>query len=413
MANTDFKLQQALSSNELFELSNTLSNTTLDSDNYSKRLSSFNKHQTLDIYNDQKYHIKNVNVLDFIKSDSKLTEAVNIFEKATEREKVGKMNDAVRYYKESMKLHEDVEAVYRKKLFYEYAVEMHHKNLVSSNVDAKMTSTLKSKNGDDDPDKEKDPCLLIDMLPLTVLNRIAVFLLEMNQETLVNFVSACSFLNKNCLHGNTMLYKVLAEKIYEHQFYDIGISFKLHKQEKEVIDSWNIHDYYKGDYKLMLQKRPYIKFQGVYISVNNYIRHGGIVEGSSSLFNPIHMVTYYRYYRFLPNGDCIRLVTTDEPDKVVKNIKYGTKDSTIAKWSINTTDCNLLTLERFDKSGDKCVEQLRIENHSKRLPHNKLVWENSFYLDDSGEKVTFRLKNEKNFYFSRVRSYTVEVNNLM
>lgn len=163
----------------------------------------------------------------------------------------------------------------------------------------------------------------------------------------------------------------------------------------------------------MLKMRPYIKFQGVYISVNNYIRQGGYVEGSSSLFNPIHMVTYYRYFRFMPNGDVIRLLTTDEPSAVVKNLYYGYKDSVIGRWSINTTNANLLTIERLNKTGDKCYEQLNIENHRKVLPHNKLTWIESFFYDEFGEKFNFNLKKEKNFYFSRVRSYDVEIGALV
>lgn len=359
----------------------------------------------LELWGDKKYSVNDINVLDFIRRNPNIEKAVSIFDKAAEKEKIGKMNDAVRYYRESMKLYSDVELVYRKKLQYEYAVELSRQKRADSGKQIQNTAESE-QSGDELGDTERNkPCLLLDMLPVSILNRVTVLLLDLNQETMVNFVSTCSYLNNNCFVSNSLLFKNLAKKAYENQFYDMGISLKLSKQEKEVIDAWNINDFYKGDYRMMMQQRPYIKFQGVYISVNNYIRQGGHMEGSSSLYNPIHMVTYYRYFRFMPNGDCIRLLTTDEPGKVVKNLNYGAKDSMVARWSINSTESNLLTIERFDKKGNKCVEQLRIERHTKKLPHNKLVWEDSFIYDSDGEKVSFRLKNEKNFYFSRVRSY--------
>lgn len=369
-------------------------------------------HQTFEIYKDPKYKINGVNVLDLLKTDEKLALAIKTFDKAAEREKVGKMNDAVSYYREAIKIYENVETLYRKKIQYEYEMEkVFSKRTVLA---AKDTAIADDSNMYlSIIDQEKQPCLLIDMLPISILNKICIELLEVSQESLIHFVNTCAFLNTNCFQNNSLLFRYLAEKIYENQHYDMGISLRNSKQEKEIMDVWNINDFFCGDYKRMLNKRPYIKFQGVYISVNNYIRQGGQVEGSSSLYNPIHMVTYYRYFRFMPNGDVLRLVTTDEPAKVVKNFKYGTKDSIIAKWSINTTENDLLTIERIDKAGDKCIEQLKIENHTKRLPHNKLSWQDSFFFDSDGERNSFRLKNEKNFYFSKVRSYPVKFDTLM
>lgn len=401
--------------NNFNELNDQLENTTLNSNDTISEQSIFDQHQTLKFYKHDKYKINNINVLDLIYSVKNIEKAIEIFAKAAEREKVGKMNDAVRYYRESIKIYSNIEIVYRKKLQYEYAIETYYKNLNSSNAKTKESVDKKSKKNVEllEEDEEKKPCLLTEMLPISILNKIAIELFEMNQEYFINFISTCSFLNTNCFHNNSLLFKRLAEKVYEHQFYDTDVSLRLTKQEKNIEDAWQISTFYKGDYKQMLQQRPYIKFQGVYISVNNYIRQGGQVEGSSNLFNPIHMVTYYRYFRFMPNGDVIRLVTTDEPAKVVKVLKYGLKESVVGKWSINIQLNNLLTVERFDASGDKCIEQFIISDHTKRLPHNKLVWDESYYIGKDGEGISFRLKNEKNFYFSRVRSYPIKVDTLM
>ncbi|EEH11450.1 Pof7 F-box protein [Histoplasma capsulatum G186AR] len=71
----------------------------------------------------------------------------------------------------------------------------------------------------------------------------------------------------------------------------------------------------------VFQAFPRIRFTGIYISTVNYTRPGA----NSSLQNiswntPIHIVTYYRYLRFYPDGSVISLLTTTEPVDVVRYI---------------------------------------------------------------------------------------------
>jgi len=368
-------------------------------------------HRTTNIYTNEKYMIDGINVLDYIEKTPEAKKAIDDFIKAAEKEKIGKMNDAVVFYRSAMRIYEDIEKIYRIKLKYEYELEVIFKDNETKEEEQKKVEEV--ENGENDEvTPEKEPCLLLDLLPTTILNQISMELFNISPESFVRFAATCKSLNTLCFKNNASFYKLFADKVYKYQIYDMGLSLRISAQEKRVIDEWNIVDYYNNDYEKMLKMRPYIKFQGVYISVNNYIRQGGYVEGSSSLFNPIHMVTYYRYLRFMPNGDVIRLLTTDEPSTVVKNLYYGYKDTIIGRWSINTTNANLLTIERQNKTGDKCYEQLSVENHSKRLPHNKLTWIESFFFDEFGEKFNFNLNKEKNFYFSRVRSYEVEIGSL-
>ncbi len=51
----------------------------------------------------------------------------------------------------------------------------------------------------------------------------------------------------------------------------------------------------------MFLQRCHLRFDGVYVSRNTYIRTG-IVEWK--IRNPCHLVAYYRYYRFMPDGEC-------------------------------------------------------------------------------------------------------------
>jgi hypothetical protein len=50
----------------------------------------------------------------------------------------------------------------------------------------------------------------------------------------------------------------------------------------------------------MFLDRPHLRFDGVYVSRNTYLRTG-VVEWK--IKNPVHLVCYFRYYRFFPDGE--------------------------------------------------------------------------------------------------------------
>lgn len=71
----------------------------------------------------------------------------------------------------------------------------------------------------------------------------------------------------------------------------------------------------------VFQAHPRIRFTGIYISTVNYQRPGVTSAFSNvSWNNPIHIVTYYRYLRFYPDGSVVSLLSTTEPVDVVPHI---------------------------------------------------------------------------------------------
>lgn len=71
----------------------------------------------------------------------------------------------------------------------------------------------------------------------------------------------------------------------------------------------------------VFQTFPRIRYTGIYISTVNYTRPGGTSSYSNVSWNsPIHIVTYYRYLRFYPDGTVISLLDTTEPREVVPHI---------------------------------------------------------------------------------------------
>ena len=69
----------------------------------------------------------------------------------------------------------------------------------------------------------------------------------------------------------------------------------------------------------MYLKRPRLNFDGVYISKSAYARAGE--QGLDNFYQPWHLVEFYRYLRFFPDGTVLFLTSPDEPKLIVSKLK--------------------------------------------------------------------------------------------
>lgn len=199
-------------------------------------------------------------------------------------------------------------------------------------------------------------------------------------------------------------------------------------------------------YRALFRLRPRIRFNGCYISTVNYTRPGQASPTSVSWNSPIHIVTYYRYLRFLRDGTCISLLTTSEPTDVVpllwiEHLGSATgpmKDAVLGRWRLSGPDTAppLLSLptstilppttltsgssDTLEKEGTLIIETpgatpkyinkmaLSISGGSRSAKNTKLSWQGYWsynrLTDDWGE---YFLKNDRNraFWWSRVKSF--------
>ena len=221
-------------------------------------------------------------------------------------------------------------------------------------------------------------------------------------------------------------------------------------------------------YRSQFRHRPRIRFNGCYCSTNNYQRQGASQHSQYTwTSNPIHIVTYYRYLRFFRDGTVISLQTTSEPVDVVPYLTKEhlhqrhtgglpsavMKEAKHGRWrltgpassqypneycaEIPTDRINLARPGLYPKepaslaSGPPSERQeedegtvhvetqgvgfkymwkmvLSLSNSSRRdgTRNNKLSWRGHWSFnrltDDWGE---FGLKNDKPFYWARVKSY--------
>lgn len=271
----------------------------------------------------------------------------------------------------------------------------------------KLGESANSKNLDqgqtdeDGVEEETLPCWILDMLPNDVLQKIVRELVLVSGESWVHLSLTCRKFQELCFQDPEP-FRTFAQYIYPLQCYDEAAMTLNGVSNISTLEQ----AFWGDDYRRMLAERPYLKFQGCYISVVNYVRHGSNVEGSSSLINPVHMITYYRYFRFYPDGTCLRLLTTDEPSTVVKTYdrSHNIKDADLCRWSLSLDDdFSLLTVTRTNEKYE-FEEKLRIHDHSRKK-YQRLKWVSSGAYDHHGERIDFSLRKEKPFSFSRVTSY--------
>ncbi|KAF2870966.1 hypothetical protein BDV95DRAFT_494482 [Massariosphaeria phaeospora] len=180
-------------------------------------------------------------------------------------------------------------------------------------------------------------------------------------------------------------------------------------------------------YCSLFRRRPRIRFNGCYISTVNYTRPGAVT--SMTWNTPIHIVTYFRYLRFLRDGTCISLLTTSEPADVVPYLyrehmhkSHGNlpsapmKDALLGRWRLSGPE--MPDTADGEKEGTLVVETagatpkylyklvLGLGSAGRGARNNKLSWQGfrsyNRLTDDWGE---FGLRNYKPFYWSRVKSY--------
>ena len=197
-----------------------------------------------------------------------------------------------------------------------------------------------------------------------------------------------------------------------------------------------LHSSYASSWRQMFRSRPRVRFNGCYISTVNYTRPGATSTNTLTWGTPVHVVTYFRYLRFFRDGTAISLLTTNEPVDVVHHLTKENlrknhnntlpssvmKDALRGRWRLSGPASNLIdpATKELESEGDVHVETegvvpkytykmlFGLTHAGKAARNNKLAWKGFWsynrLTDDWGE---FGLKNDRAYYWSRVRSYAM------
>ena len=310
--------------------------------------------------------------------------ALDLYEKAIEREEQGNLGDSVSLYRKAYRLDAGVDKIYRNKHFPPSSTKSKTTNQTPSNASVTVPNTAHhSLDGPPVPaptisqliasfaglnippappptDQSPQPPSPISSIPseilLDILNLTAIF----DVTAFARLSLVCKHLARLIATEDRIWKRVCLGPEYGFQgmHYDWNCSIYgqplspqfgplLGLSEKEMVPfnasdnlpplSSNVDinpnaliapslDPFEAltstypDYRTMFRLRPRIRFNGCYISTVNYIRPGGSTPSQVSWNTPVHIVTYYRYLRFFRDGSCVSLQTTAEPLDVVHHL---------------------------------------------------------------------------------------------
>lgn len=77
---------------------------------------------------------------------------------------------------------------------------------------------------------------------------------------------------------------------------------------------------HRGSWRDLYLDRPHMRFDGIYVSRNTYLRTG-LVEWRVK--NPVHLVCYFRYYRFFPDGQFVYRTSPDVIRYAVRSLQLS------------------------------------------------------------------------------------------
>ena len=195
-----------------------------------------------------------------------------------------------------------------------------------------------------------------------------------------------------------------------------------------------LHSTYASSWRQMFRSRPRLRFNGCYISTVNYARPGANSTNTLTWGAPVHVVTYFRYLRFFRDGTAISLLTTSEPGDVVHHLTQENlhhhhggassmlpssvmKDALKGRWRL-TGPLATASGSSGEVEGDVLIEtegvvpkytyhlHLALANAGKGARNNKLAWKGFWsYNRLTDDWAEFGLRNDRAFYWSRVKSF--------
>ncbi|KAI0741604.1 hypothetical protein C8Q80DRAFT_1110639 [Daedaleopsis nitida] len=165
---------------------------------------------------------------------------------------------------------------------------------------------------------------------------------------------------------------------------------------------------YMADYRRVYVEHPRVRYDGLYIAVCHYIRNG---VGENAWVNYSHLITYHRYLRFYPDGQVLSLLANEglAPAQVIPMLKPSLrmKGFMIGTWYLEGTEVHIEDMQEPDGTDSRYSFQMILELRSRPLGRwNRLDIRayDSVHIG-SGEATPLALKNERSFWFSKVRSY--------
>lgn len=339
--------------------------------------------------------------------------ALDDYEDAVEKERSGFLSEALILYRQAFKKDDGVDHLYRQRYFPPQQSSRsrgEENGMTARATEAAIRFPLQVSSHGHNDDTVESLSKLLDRLEIACeveeqpspICRVPEEILEVmlmhsavyyDMRAFINFTFTCKKLYV-LGHSSRLIWRSVCIPAYRE------MAYSQPPEESDVVQEWH------GKWRTMYIERPRIRFHGVYISSCWYCRPGA----ADSWNTPIHMVTYYRYIRFYPDGTCLTLLSNTAPAEIVPVFFPWSSKPRLSRgtWKM-TLDGHLSIESEAPVAKYKFKLELQIKSTS-RGRHNKFVWENfasvNIYTDDVFD---FSLRTEKSFFFSPVRSYGKQI----
>lgn len=322
--------------------------------------------------------------------EEKKAKAVKYYEKATILEAKGDLNSSSFYYNKAYHLYDG--------------------------IDNLMASMAKPINVDVESEAEEAELIEIRIKnyvdgagPITKMNIELLLLIFsfLRPSSLISIRSTCLFFYSLAKSRSVWTRRLELETSCHFSTSTMGHildSFLLSKGIVKTPYSHNLNDL--GNCEEFYWNGNRIRFNGVYICRIRYLRPGQTEYG---FVQPVHIVTYFRYLRFYPDGSVLSMVTPQEPQKIVKvlfkkNLKFH-EDMRMGRFACqNDRLFAVLPAPNSSKVANQVFFriELKLKVSSDRF---KLSWKQFESFDLQRDQISSLECSNPPFIFSKVRSY--------
>ncbi|KAI9278995.1 hypothetical protein BDA99DRAFT_567594 [Phascolomyces articulosus] len=235
-------------------------------------------------------------------------------------------------------------------------------------------------------------------IPSEILLHVLRHLILRSVSSVAQFALVCK--NFFLLTRAPSLWRFASEHAFKSPYMTIETSRDFQAEYVEKV--------YNGHWMRMFIERPRIRYDGIYISTCHYIRPG---SNENTYNQPVHLVTYYRYLRFFPDGTILKYLSTDEPEHVVRLLTPGFNRRQVFRGRFEQNEGRLyVEMKDILRPREDFRMVLNIKS-THRGRHNKLSWVEYASVTEGHEdedETYYDLKMMKPYFFSHVRSYVVD-----
>ncbi|XP_063953061.1 F-box only protein 9-like isoform X2 [Lytechinus pictus] len=363
-----------------------------------------------------------------VEVSSLLTESVEekakyLFKQGVKHERIGRMYEAVMFYKQAMQLVPDVES-----------------RVQESEGNSNSGSNQVSDDEDDDPDEIETLSIQLQLMTTNDLRsscynktpQTATHISSLPIEVLL-YIFRWVVTSRLDLRSLEQLSKVC------RGFYVCSRDSEIWR--KACVRMWGKKSYLMKEYvswRDMFIHRAHPHFNGVYISRVTYIRQG---EPSMDVFyKPWHLVEYHRFLRVFPDGTIMMVSSSEDPQSVVSKMhkNYPMSGRMLGQYFIDGNILSAVLDKEKVKEIDTGRRYMRHRNAQQNLPDSEQTFELELNITSYGRRPNMKLEwkryacrtlyrstgNENitefdmthqfyPFYFSRVKSYATTAETLL